>query len=125
MSLGCRALSWQSAMLPGIRLRSPEALQPSLIQRGIQALVDWLKGSVQSMRLSVTPSEKILIDLIRSHEEVTKAELVSYTDYSRSKINTCVDSLLKKKFIKNNGSNVFTGGRRPKMLTLNGSFGLV
>lgn len=77
------------------------------------------------MRLSVTPSEKILIDLIRSHEEVTKAELVSYTDYSRSKINTCVDSLLKKKFIKNNGSNVFTGGRRPKMLTLNGSFGLV
>ena len=77
------------------------------------------------MRLSVTPSEKNLIDLILSHEEMTKAELVSYTDYSRSKINACIDSLLKKQIIKNNGSIVFTGGRRPKVLTMNGSFGLV
>ena len=60
----------------------------------------------------VTPLELEVIGAIRKHGEITKGSLILSTLYSRSKINGCIQSLLKKKFIKMAGPGDYTGGRR-------------
>ena len=76
-------------------------------------------------RKFITGCEKKLVDLIRKHGEVTKAGLVSSTDYSRTKITSCIDSLLDKQVIIANSATEYSGGRRSKTFSLNGQFGLV
>ena len=76
-------------------------------------------------RNSITNSEKSLIDLIRKYGELSKSDLVTFTDYSRTKITSCIDSLLGKNILVANTVTEYTGGRRSKKFSLNGSFGLV
>lgn len=76
-------------------------------------------------RLFITPAEKELIDLIRKHGELSRAELVSCTEYSRTKITSSTSSLLQKKFIIENQSTEYTGGRRSRTFSLNGELGCV
>jgi glucokinase-like ROK family protein len=73
----------------------------------------------------ITDFEKELIDLVRRYGEFSKADLVSFTEYSRTKITSCVDSLLNKKIIIANNATEYTGGRRSKTFSLNGDLGLV
>jgi len=73
----------------------------------------------------ITDSEKKLIDLVRKYGEFTKADLVTYTDYSRTKITRCIDSLLDKKIIIANKATEYSGGRRSKTFSLNGKLSLV
>jgi glucokinase-like ROK family protein len=73
----------------------------------------------------ISDSEKDLIDLIRKYGEFSKADLVSYTEYSRTKITSCIDSLVDKKIITANRATEYSGGRRSKTFSLNGKFGLV
>jgi len=73
----------------------------------------------------ITDFEKELIDLVRRYGEFSKADLVSFTEYSRTKITSCVDSLLNKKIIIANNATEYTGGRRSKTFSLNGNLGLV
>ncbi|KAF0111935.1 MAG: rok family protein [Chloroflexi bacterium] len=73
----------------------------------------------------ITDSEKELIDLVRKYGEFTKADLVTFTEYSRSKITSCIDSLLNKKIIIANNATEYTGGRRSKTFSMNGKLGLV
>jgi glucokinase-like ROK family protein len=76
-------------------------------------------------RIFITDSEKELIDLVRKYSEFTKADLVIYTNYSRTKITSCIDSLLEKEIIITNNATEYTGGRRSKTFSLNGNLGLV
>jgi glucokinase-like ROK family protein len=76
-------------------------------------------------RFLISNSEKILIDLIRKYGEFSKSDLVTFTDYSRTKITSCVDSLLEKNIVVANDATEYTGGRRSKKFRLNGNFGLV
>ena len=76
-------------------------------------------------RLFISQPEKELIDLIRKHDELTKGDLVSYTDHSRTKVTSSIDSLLQKQFIVENHSTEYTGGRRSKSFSLNGNLGFV
>ena len=73
----------------------------------------------------ITSSEKNLIDLIRTYGDFTKADFVMYTDYSRTKITSCIDSLLHKKIIIANKVTEYSGGRRSKTFSLNGKLGLL
>jgi glucokinase-like ROK family protein len=73
----------------------------------------------------ITDSEKELIDLVRKYGEFSKADLATYTEYSRTKITSCIDSLLNKKIIIANTATEYTGGRRSKTFSLNGELGLV
>ena len=73
----------------------------------------------------ITSSEKELIDLVRKYGEFSKADLATFTDYSRTKITSCVDSLLNKKIIVANNATEYTGGRRSKTFSLNGNLSLV
>ena len=73
----------------------------------------------------ISPSEKILVDLIRKYGEFSKSDLVAFTEYSRTKITSCIDSLLEKNIIVANTITGYTGGRRSKEFSLNGNFGLV
>jgi glucokinase-like ROK family protein len=73
----------------------------------------------------ITLSEKNLIDLIRKYSELTIADFVTQTDYSRTKITSCIDSLLDKRIIAANKDTEYSGGRRSKTFRLNGDLGLV
>ena len=78
-----------------------------------------------SNRYLISNSEKILVDLVRKYGEISISDLIAYTDYSRTKITSCVDSLLNKNIIVANHNTEYTGGRRSKKYSLNGDFGLV
>ena len=56
---------------------------------------------------------------------LTKGDLVSYTDYSRTKITSCINSLLQKKLMIENQASEYTGGRRSKTFSINGRLGYV
>ena len=73
----------------------------------------------------ITRSEKRLVDLVRKHGCFSKADLAVSTDYSRTKITNCIDSLLHKEIIITNKDTVYSGGRRSKTYSLNGKLGLV
>ena len=86
----------------------------------------WLyKAESLPNRIIITDSEKELVDLARSYGEFTKADLVTLTDYSRTKITNSIDSLLKKKIIIANNSTKYSGGRRSKTFSLNGGLSLL
>jgi glucokinase-like ROK family protein len=93
------------------------------------ALLDkpvWLhQAEALPNRNFITSSEEKLIDLIRTYGEFTKADFVTYTDYSRTKITSCIDSLLNKKIIVANKATEYSGGRRSKTFSLNGTLGLL
>ncbi len=74
---------------------------------------------------SISTSEKVLVDLIRKYGGFSKSDLVTFTEYSRTKITSCIDSLLDKNIIVANNITGYTGGRRSKKFNLNGNFGLV
>jgi glucokinase-like ROK family protein len=76
-------------------------------------------------RLFITPTEKELVDLIRNHGELTKANLVALTEHSRTKVTSSIDSLLQKKYIIENQVSEYSGGRRSKTFSLNGELGYV
>ena len=76
-------------------------------------------------RLFITPTEKELVDLIRNHSELTKANLVALTDHSRTKVTSSIESLLQRKIIIENQVSEYSGGRRSKTFSLNGELGYV
>ena len=73
----------------------------------------------------INDTEKELVDLLRKYGEFSKADLVTSTDYSRTKITNCIESLLNKKIIIANTVTEYTGGRRSKIFKLNRSLGLL
>jgi glucokinase-like ROK family protein len=70
-------------------------------------------------------SEAILIDLIRKYGEFSKSDLVKLTNYSRTKITSCINSLVDKNVIVSSDDSEYTGGRRSKKFGLNRNFGLI
>jgi glucokinase-like ROK family protein len=73
----------------------------------------------------ISSSEKILVDLVRKYGEISISDLITITDFSRTKITSCIDSLQNKNIIIANNGTEYTGGRRSKKYSLNGDFGLV
>lgn len=86
----------------------------------------WLENAEKlPNRNFITFAEKDIIDLARNHRNFSKADLVVYTNYSRTKITTCVDSLLQKNIIVASSSTDYTGGRRSQVFGLNGKLGYI
>lgn len=86
----------------------------------------WLyQADLLPNRMFVTASEKRFIDLVRLHGECTKADLVAYTDYSRTKITTCIESLQQKGILVANEATEYSGGRRARSFRLNEKLALV
>ena len=73
----------------------------------------------------ITDSEKTLIDLIRKYGDISKSDLMALTNYSRTKITSCINSLLEKNIITTNIATEYSGGRPSKKFSLNGNLGLV
>jgi glucokinase-like ROK family protein len=84
-----------------------------------------IQVEASSNQYFISTSEKILVDLIRKYGEFSKSDLITFTDYSRTKITSCIDTLLNKNIIVVNDVTEYTGGRRSKKFGLNGNFGLV
>ncbi len=73
----------------------------------------------------VSISEKILVDLVRKYGEISISDLMAFTEYSRTKITGYIESLLNKNILVANNVTEYTGGRRSRMYSLNGDFGIV
>ncbi len=69
--------------------------------------------------------EEVVLNLIRKSGALSKVDLVDQTEYSRSKITGCINSLLEKKYIVETGAGENTGGRRSVLFSVNGSLGLI
>ncbi len=91
--------------------------------RGIPAWLD--KAAFLPNRKFITDPEEKLIDLVRKNGECSRGDLVAYTDYSRTKIASCLESLIDKKIIVANNVTEYSGGRRSKTFRLNEKLGLV
>ncbi len=86
----------------------------------------WLeRAAALPGRRWVTEAENTLIDLLRHNRELTKSELVDYSDFSRTKITSCIDSLVVKKILVANEATSYSGGRRSKSFRVNERLGLV
>ncbi len=70
-------------------------------------------------------AETVVLDQIRRHQALTKNDLVELTDYSRSKIAGCINTLVDKEILTKDGFGENTGGRRSVLYTLNGKRGLL
>ena len=73
----------------------------------------------------VSISEKILVDLVRKYGEISISDLMAFTEYSRTKITGYIESLLNKNILVANNVTEYTGGRRSRMYSMNGDFGIV
>lgn len=100
-----------------VKIQTVEAHQKTASRGG--------KKPIQLVPLVVSRLEKELLFSIRKQGEITKPALVENLPYSRSKINGGINSLLKKNYIKVNGSSDYTGGRRSVKFSINGDLGLV
>ena len=91
-----------------------------------QARPVWLERAASlPRRRIVTEAENTLINLVRLNRELTKSELVGFSDFSRTKITSCIDSLLAKKILVANEATSYSGGRRSKSFRVNERLGLV
>lgn len=75
--------------------------------------------------MEISSAEAVLLDRIRRYDALTKNDLVEMTDFSRSKIAGCINSLLEKDILSKDGFGNNTGGRRSVLYTLNGKKGLL
>jgi glucokinase-like ROK family protein len=92
----------------------------------LQDMPTWLyQAETLPNRNFITNSEKELLDLIRKYGEFSKVDLIAFTEFSRTKVTSCIDSLLNKKIIIAKNGTDYTGGRRSKKFRLNGELGLV
>jgi glucokinase-like ROK family protein len=95
----------------------------AITSRGVPA---WLyQAESLPNRKFISGSEEIVLDLVRRYGECSKGDLVAYTDYSRTKITSCIHSLLSKQIIVANNATEYSGGRRSKTFSLDGQLGLV
>jgi glucokinase-like ROK family protein len=86
----------------------------------------WLeRAAALPNRRSVTIAENTLIELVRREGEMTKSDLAVHSDFSRTKVTTCIDSLLHKQILVTNDSTEYSGGRRSKSFRINEKLGLV
>lgn len=86
----------------------------------------WLDRAAKlPRRKSISTAENALVELLRREGELTKSSLVAFTDFSRTKITGCIDSLLSKSILVANTSTEYSGGRRSKSFRLNEKLGVV
>src|SRR2546422_2521530 len=75
-----------------------------------------------SSELSMTAR---VLNIIRSEHEVSRADIVRIIDYSRSAVVQHVDRLLSYGLVREVGVAASTGGRRARVLALNGNAGYI
>lgn len=66
-----------------------------------------------------------ILDLVRSGEATTRAELAAVTGLARSTVSQRVDALLASRLVVTRGDSVSTGGRPPTKLAFNANAGVV
>ena len=63
-------------------------------------------------------NKQIVLNYVREREPISRAEIARETDLQRSTVSSIVNLLVAEGFIKETGSGVSSGGRRPTMLQL-------
>ena len=61
----------------------------------------------------------LILNLIRSHQPISRAEVARLTGLQRSTISEIVNELLKKELVIETGAGSSSGGRKPTMMRLN------
>jgi glucokinase-like ROK family protein len=85
----------------------------------------FLQNQETRSQLAISRDEETVIRLIREFDGLSKEDLVIHTEYSRSKVNRIIQSLVDKNIIVETGKSKNTGGRRAVLFNMNGELGLV
>jgi glucokinase-like ROK family protein len=71
----------------------------------------------------VTSQDANIIQAVGRHDSVSRTDLARLTGWSRPKVTSVVDGLIKKSILKEVGEGVSAGGRRPRLLEFNDDLG--
>lgn len=82
--------------------------------------INYQKVSAASSRTIRSINERIVLNLIRDHQPISRAEIARTTGLQRSTVTLLVRKLLKEQVVCENGRGESGGGRRPDLLYLNG-----
>ena len=64
-------------------------------------------------------NRRIVLNLIRSHQPVSRADLARHSGLQRTTVSVITDQLIQKNWIKEGASDHVPRGRRPRFLHLN------
>ena len=78
-----------------------------------------------SAPLVITPTEAAIIEAVRQSESISRTDLSRQTDWSRPKITAEVTRLIHRGILVEVGEGNSLGGRRPRLLKVNGQLGYV
>ncbi len=78
-----------------------------------------VKTTLEFPSFEVDPFELDIIDTIRKFKHISRADLCAVTGNSRVKISATLDQLLGKAYIVEVGEGSSSGGRRPRLVSLN------
>lgn len=78
-----------------------------------------------SAPLAISPTEASIIEAVRQSESISRTDLSRLTDWSRPKITAEVTRLIHRGILVEVGEGNSLGGRRPRLLKVNGQLGFV
>src|SRR5262245_64619432 len=64
-------------------------------------------------------NRRIVLNLIRSHQPVSRADLARHSGLQRSTVSVITEQLIREKWVKEGASGRVPRGRRPRVLHLN------
>lgn len=64
-------------------------------------------------------NRRIVLNLIRSHEPISRADLARHSGLQRSTVSVITEQLIRERWVKEGGSGRAARGRRPRFLHLN------
>ncbi len=73
----------------------------------------------------LSPPEYLVVEALRQHGPMSRTDIADEIGYSRSKITSVVNGLTSVGIVREVGDGVSSGGRRPRVLNFNATFGYV
>jgi glucokinase-like ROK family protein len=75
--------------------------------------------------VEISPSEALIIRVLRANGEITRSEISKISSWSKAKTSQEVNLLVEKGYLVDVGEGKSKGGRKPRLLRINGKLGYV
>ena len=78
-----------------------------------------------SALLQITEQEAQVVDALRRQAAISRTDIARTTDWSRPKVTAVINRMIERGLLTEVGEGDSQGGRRPRLLRLNGQLGYV
>ncbi len=83
------------------------------------------KQGTLSAPVLISPTEAVVMRLLRNQKQVSRVEVSEITGWSRAKTSQVVNNLVEKGYLQEHGDGMSRGGRKPRLLRINGLLGYI